>query len=87
MGYMGHPRPRQLHKIYLVGSSSFVLCHGTRFWSQFVSIWTQMDSSFFSQLDRRQAGAASNAHQFRALTTTICRLGRRIAVMADPGRC
>ena len=50
-------RPRQLQKIYLVGSSSFVLRHGTRFWTQFVSIWTQMDPSFFSQLGRRQAGA------------------------------
>jgi hypothetical protein len=26
-------RDRQLQKIYLVGPSSFVLCHGARFWT------------------------------------------------------
>jgi hypothetical protein len=35
-------RPRQLQKIYLVGPSSFVLRHGTWFWTVFGSIWTQV---------------------------------------------
>jgi len=52
--------------------------------SAFGPTWTQV---FFSQLSRRQAGAASQGAQFRALTMTTCRLGHRIAVMADPGRC
>jgi len=48
-------------KTYLIGSSSSVLRHGTRFWTQFVSIWTQMDPSFFSQLGRSQARAVGFA--------------------------
>jgi hypothetical protein len=76
-------RPRQLQKIYLVGSSSFVLRHGTWFWTQFVSIWTQMDPSFLAtrqtQGRRDSMGSAmtsSGKEQRFFFTLEICQSSR-----------
>jgi len=74
----------RLRKIYLVDSSSFVLRHGTRFWTQFVSIWTQMDPTFFLA-NRQMAGrrnsvgnaATSSSNEQRLVfTLEICQSSR-----------
>ena len=39
----------RVEKIYLIGPSSFVLRHGTWFWTYFGSIWTQVGLKFWDE--------------------------------------